>query len=199
MDQSEVAHLNELAELRDRFVQLQSKDTHSPEELAELDALRNQVLQYQVCSTATRFPHVQTQPGSSWLAMQSTMVPCSLLGQFIPLHDALHHCTRCQAVPALPYLCHYAVVATDISLCDCRISKGHQSRTVSQKMKKRPTCASKLSSCRLLQPRHSCRIPIKQQQQLQARIDQLEVRSHVTCTQQLLRFNVGNMHVDMHS
>lgn len=49
MDQSEVAHLNELAELRERFVGLQSKETHTPEELAELDALRNQVIQYQVC------------------------------------------------------------------------------------------------------------------------------------------------------
>lgn len=49
MDLSEVAHLNELAELRERFVGLQSKDTHTPEELAELDALRNQVIQYQVC------------------------------------------------------------------------------------------------------------------------------------------------------
>lgn len=53
MDQADVAHLNELAELRDRFVQLQSKDSHSPEELAELDALRNQVLQYQVHALIT--------------------------------------------------------------------------------------------------------------------------------------------------
>ena len=59
MDQSEVIHLNELAELRDRFVQLQSKDTHSPEELAELDSLRSQVLQYQVCSIDTRVQHAQ--------------------------------------------------------------------------------------------------------------------------------------------
>ena len=53
MDQSEVTHLTELAELRDRFVQLQSKDSHTPEELAALDALRNQVLQYQVCTFTT--------------------------------------------------------------------------------------------------------------------------------------------------
>ena len=48
MGASESAHLSELAELRDRVVQLQSKETHSPQELAELDMLRGRVLDFQV-------------------------------------------------------------------------------------------------------------------------------------------------------
>lgn len=43
-----MAHLSELAELRERVMQLQSKDSHSPQELAELDLLRNKVLDFQV-------------------------------------------------------------------------------------------------------------------------------------------------------
>ena len=48
MDESEMAHLSELAEVRGRVMELQSKDRHTPEELAELDMLRNRVLDFQV-------------------------------------------------------------------------------------------------------------------------------------------------------
>ena len=48
MDEAQMAHLNELAEVRGRVMELQSKDRHTPEELAELDMLRNRVLDFQV-------------------------------------------------------------------------------------------------------------------------------------------------------
>ncbi len=47
MDESEIAHLSELAELRERVMELQTKDSHTPDELAELDTLRNRVLGFQ--------------------------------------------------------------------------------------------------------------------------------------------------------
>ncbi len=47
MDESEIAHLSELAELRERVMELQTKDSHTPDELAELDMLRNRVLGFQ--------------------------------------------------------------------------------------------------------------------------------------------------------
>ncbi len=51
MDESEMAHLSELAELRGRVMELQTKDSHTPDELAELDMLRSRVLGFQVCRT----------------------------------------------------------------------------------------------------------------------------------------------------
>lgn len=54
MDESELAHMSELAELRDRVMELQSKDRHTPQELAELDMLRSRVLNFQVLDP---FPH----------------------------------------------------------------------------------------------------------------------------------------------
>lgn len=38
----------ELAELRERVMELQTKDSHTPQELAELDMLRSRVLDFQV-------------------------------------------------------------------------------------------------------------------------------------------------------
>ena len=48
MDASEMAHLSELAELRERVMELSAKDSHTPDELAELDTLRTRVLDFQV-------------------------------------------------------------------------------------------------------------------------------------------------------
>ena len=56
MDESEMAHLMELAELRQRVVQLQAKEEHTPDELAELDMLRNRVLGFQVCNSSSVLP-----------------------------------------------------------------------------------------------------------------------------------------------
>lgn len=48
MNESEVLHMNELAELRERVMELQTKDSHTPQELAELEMLRHRVLGFQV-------------------------------------------------------------------------------------------------------------------------------------------------------
>lgn len=40
--------MKELAELRGRVMELQTKDSHTPQELAELDMLRGRVLDFQV-------------------------------------------------------------------------------------------------------------------------------------------------------
>ena len=48
MNESELVHMNELAELRGQVMELQTKDSHTPQELAELDMLRNRVLNFQV-------------------------------------------------------------------------------------------------------------------------------------------------------
>lgn len=50
MNESELVHINELAELRGRVMELQTKDSHTPQELAELDMLRSRVLDFQVLS-----------------------------------------------------------------------------------------------------------------------------------------------------
>ncbi|DBB13877.1 hypothetical protein WJX82_005698 [Trebouxia sp. C0006] len=47
MDESDIAHLSELAELRERVMELQTKDSHTPDEMAELDTLRKRVLGFQ--------------------------------------------------------------------------------------------------------------------------------------------------------
>lgn len=78
MDRAEMAHLTDLAELRQRFAQLQSKDNHTPEELAQLDALRNQVIQYQVWfnTTVIKWSCSKTlvQPTSNQLPNQCLLV-----------------------------------------------------------------------------------------------------------------------------
>lgn len=48
MNESELVHMKELAELRGRVMELQTKDSHTPQELAELDMLRSRVLDFQV-------------------------------------------------------------------------------------------------------------------------------------------------------
>ena len=48
MSESEQVHIDELAELRGRVMELQTKDSHTPQELAELDMLRSRVLDFQV-------------------------------------------------------------------------------------------------------------------------------------------------------
>lgn len=48
MNESELVHLNELAELRGRVMELQTRDNHTPQELAELDMLRSRFLDFQV-------------------------------------------------------------------------------------------------------------------------------------------------------
>lgn len=40
--------MNELAELRERVMELQTKDSHTPQELAELEMLRHRVMSFQV-------------------------------------------------------------------------------------------------------------------------------------------------------
>lgn len=47
MDESKIAHLSELAELREQVMELQTKDSHTPDELAELDTLRKRILGFQ--------------------------------------------------------------------------------------------------------------------------------------------------------
>ena len=48
MNESELLHMSELAELRERVMELQTKDSHTPQELAELEMLRHRVLGFQV-------------------------------------------------------------------------------------------------------------------------------------------------------
>ena len=48
MQDAETAHLDEMAELRQRVMELSGKDNHTAAELAEMDALRSRVLDLQV-------------------------------------------------------------------------------------------------------------------------------------------------------
>jgi len=59
MDESEIAHLSELAELR---------DSHTPDELAELDMLRNRVLGFQASTPGLPIPPAAFMQDSSTCA-----------------------------------------------------------------------------------------------------------------------------------
>lgn len=68
IDESEIAHLSELAELRERVMELQTKDSHTPDELAELDMLRNRVLGFQASTPGLPIPPAAFMQDSSTCA-----------------------------------------------------------------------------------------------------------------------------------
>lgn len=67
MNESELLHMNELAELRERVMELQTKDSHTPQELAELEMLRRRVLGFQVLLHASCL--LVTEPFQSYQCM----------------------------------------------------------------------------------------------------------------------------------
>lgn len=80
MNESELLHMNELAELRERVMELQTKDSHTPQELAELEMLRHRVLGFQVlhhppCFLLTKYLESYNCMLSSRHLWQQCMMP----------------------------------------------------------------------------------------------------------------------------
>jgi hypothetical protein len=76
MDESEIAHLSELAELREQVMELQTKDSHTPDELAELDTLRKRVLGFQASTPGLpNAPAAFIQKSSSCAAAFAAQLP----------------------------------------------------------------------------------------------------------------------------
>lgn len=89
MDESELAHMSELAELRDRVMELQTKDRHTPQELAELDMLHSRFLDFQVLLAPPPLPPPHPIPLYVLLHLPSAGYDCSLWG-FLFHHSNIH-------------------------------------------------------------------------------------------------------------